>query len=170
MIQAATNGYTDVIELPLEHIDGYNSEDDEVEFDDNTKEFVRKAAEVAAEHGHCEAVQVLISLVMDFDWSRYSSAFYHTARGVLDAAAGRGHLNVVRFMVQHAHQYRYNQRFSIWASVDTLEHALAGGHLGVANFLIDYSDIFWNLKRAFVVAMERGLTTVADRIAGVFPA
>ncbi|KAE8875971.1 hypothetical protein PF005_g17369 [Phytophthora fragariae] len=168
MLQVATNGYTDIVELLVDRIEGDGSEDESRQFDDAAQSLIQEAVVVAAEHGHCAVVQQLMPLVMGFHRLTYLSSYYPTARSVLDAAAGNGHLEVVKFMVQHAHQYRYAQRFSIWASVDTLEHALTGRQLEVANFLIDGSGIFWNLKRAFVVAVEMELATVAERIADVF--
>eukprot|EP00644_Phytophthora_capsici_P009120 jgi/Phyca11/102058/e_gw1.6.970.1 len=72
-------------------------------------------------------------------------------------------------MAQHAVALRYDTQYSSCSSVDTLSKAILGGHTNVAEFLLDQTRIFWNLKSAYPAAVDQGQTALAGRIYELYP-
>ncbi|KAG3198735.1 hypothetical protein PC128_g5785 [Phytophthora cactorum] len=171
VVHAATIGLQDIVELLLNKTFGIDEEATEVEvvIDDDTGDLVEKAIVAAAQNSHLDIVKLLLPLVIGRSRRDYSSSWFRVVRSVLDAGAANGHLKVVQYMVQHAARNGYAGRYATWPSVDTLSLSILGGHADVADYLVNQSEIIWNLKQAFVTALEKGQTALADRIHEVYP-
>ncbi|KAL3667725.1 hypothetical protein V7S43_007278 [Phytophthora oleae] len=166
MVQAAATDQHDVVELVL--TDGFDFDEDTdlfaIEATDDTKNVLKKGILAAAQNGHLDIVKLLLQIVLGL-WSRWFSV----VRDVIDEAAANGQVNVVKVMVPHAFILGYATQYSRWPPVDTLSKVILGGHTDVAEFLINQSRILWDLKGAYVAAVDQGQTALAGRIYEVYP-
>ena len=109
-----------------------------------------------AQNGDLDAVRLFVEAGMDVNVQPYSSSVAHIAETTQDdlvavwfpqpgdednntalmKAAGQGHIEVVRFLVEQGADLHIRNR----QEQDALMLAAAGGHLAVATFLIDSGD------------------------------
>ncbi|KAK1941398.1 hypothetical protein P3T76_007264 [Phytophthora citrophthora] len=79
--------------------------------------------------------------------------------------AVNGQLEVVKFMVEHAaaNNCRLGSPFS-----DTVSRVILAGHVHMAEFLLNLRDVYWDLKKAFIAAVDKDQVPLADRIRGLY--
>ncbi|KAL3670340.1 hypothetical protein V7S43_004650 [Phytophthora oleae] len=125
----------------------------------------------AARNGHVALVERLLPLMIDLsrNTTNYLLYWFNQVLKILDEGTVHGHLPVVEFMVQHASNNDYADRFLRWPTVNTLSKAILAGHLHVAEFLINQRVISWNLQDAFTVALDKGEMSLAERLREVYP-
>ncbi|KAF1778845.1 Ankyrin repeat-containing domain [Phytophthora cactorum] len=123
-----------------------------------TAQAMQRAAVAAAETGRLQIVQLLFPEI--FVHRRAYTPRFMAARDILDAAAASGSLEIVKFMVEHAEEKRYVDRYSLFTEVDTLTRGIVGGHA---------DRLRWNLQRAYIAAMKRGDKDLSERIYDIYP-
>ncbi|RAW36577.1 hypothetical protein PC110_g7158 [Phytophthora cactorum] len=132
-----------------------------------TAQAMQRAAVAAAETGRLQIVQLLFPEI--FVHRRAYTPRFMAARDILDAAAASGSLEIVKFMVEHAEEKRYVDRYSLFTEVDTLTRGIVGGHADVLDFLLTHRRLRWNLQRAYIAAMKRGDKDLSERIYDIYP-
>jgi hypothetical protein len=117
----------------------------------------------AAGLGYVHIVELLAGEIM------YSRRGFRTIRDALDEAAAKGQLQVVKFLIDHAEQIGYIDRYRMYPEVDTLTHAIRGGNMAVVDLLLMHPRLRWNLEGAFDAAMKRDDKGLAERIYQMYP-
>ncbi|KAG1713262.1 hypothetical protein DVH05_000982 [Phytophthora capsici] len=125
----------------------------------------------AARNGHVAIVKRLLPMTIDQarNSTNYLLYWFDEVQKVMDEGAVHGQLSVVKFMVEHASTEHYRDRYSRWTSDDTLTKSILAGQVDVAEFLVNESGISWNLKDAFVAALDKGEVALAERIRDLYP-
>ncbi|KAG6962805.1 hypothetical protein JG688_00008430 [Phytophthora aleatoria] len=123
-----------------------------------TAQAMQRAAVAAAETGRLQIVKLLFPEI--FVYRRAYTPRFMAARDILDAAAASGSLEIVKFMIEHAEEKQYVDRYSFFPEVDTLTRGIVGGHA---------ERLRWNLQRAYIAAMKRGDKDLSERIYDIYP-
>ncbi|KAE9320883.1 hypothetical protein PF008_g17933 [Phytophthora fragariae] len=91
---------------------------------------------------------------------------------VLEGAASNGHLDVVKFLTNHARENGYVEGLTMHSrsSSDALTCAILGKHGEVVEYLMTLVDEFrWNMKLAFEAAVRGDQHVLAERIYEMYP-
>ncbi|KAK1941399.1 putative ankyrin repeat protein [Phytophthora citrophthora] len=132
---------------------------------------MEKGALSAARNGHVTIVERLLPMVIDQarNSTDYLLYWFDHVQEIMNEGAVNGQLEVVKFMVEHAADDHYGDRYLRWTKDDTLTKAIVAGHIDVAEFLVNQSIISLNLKNAFIVAVDKGQESLAERIRELYP-
>ncbi|ETP44495.1 hypothetical protein F442_08916 [Phytophthora nicotianae P10297] len=161
--QAAIRGDSVITEILLDKFLRYMNE----QAIQKTEQAMQRAAKAAAEIGQLQIVQLLFSEI--YIYRRAFTPMITAARDILDTATASGSLEVVKYMVNHAVSRQYMDEYSIFPEGDTLTRAIMGGQMEVVDFLLKYRGLRWNLRKAFLAAMDRGDKELTERIYNIYP-
>ncbi|KAK1941401.1 putative ankyrin repeat protein [Phytophthora citrophthora] len=173
MAQAAGLNRLDIVNLLIKDIFKGSGESATVIYELGSEvmlENMQEGALAAARNGHVAIVERLLPMVIDQARSTsYLVYWLGRVQEIMDEGAVNGQLEVVKFMVKHAADDHYGDRYLRWTKDDTLAKAIVAGHIDVAEFLVNQSTISLNLKNAFIVALDKGQEPLAERIRERYP-
>ncbi|ETL39992.1 hypothetical protein L916_08720 [Phytophthora nicotianae] len=118
----------------------------------NIRDALFKAAAAVAENGHQNTVDEWIEL-----------------DEVLTAAATHGHLNVVKFTVNHAREKNYTPVCAALYEPDALTQAILGQHDEMVEFLPQVAgEIEWDISKAYEAAASTDGKPLAEKLYGIY--
>ncbi|ETM46413.1 hypothetical protein L914_08675, partial [Phytophthora nicotianae] len=118
----------------------------------NIRDALFKAAAAVAENGHQNTVDEWIEL-----------------DEVLTAAATHGHLNVVKFTVNHAREKNYTPVCAALYEPDALTQAILGQHDEMVEFLPQVAgEIEWDISKAYEAAASTDGKSLAEKLYGIY--
>ncbi|ETP44500.1 hypothetical protein F442_08902 [Phytophthora nicotianae P10297] len=88
---------------------------------------------------------------------------------VLTAAATHGHLNVVKFTVNHAREKNYTPVCAALYEPDALTQAILGQHDEMVEFLPQVAgEIEWDISKAYEAAASTDGKPLAEKLYGIY--
>ncbi|KAG1713258.1 hypothetical protein DVH05_000978 [Phytophthora capsici] len=140
----------------------------------NMESIMENGALSAARNGHTSIVERLLPMTIDPHDPHFSTDYLWSieVEDIMTEGAVHGHLSVVKLMVEHALALpdEYRNGYPKWTiQDDTLAKSILAGQIGVAEFLIHESGISWDLKNAFIIAVNKGEAALAEIIRERYP-
>ncbi|KAF4138133.1 hypothetical protein GN958_ATG12742 [Phytophthora infestans] len=133
----------------------------------NIRDALLKAASLAAENGHQTTVEYVVEVI---DEVSYTYNKYEGMKEVLQGGASHGHLNIVKFMVNHALEKKYTHVYGARNEPDALTHAILGQHNEIVEFLLQIvGEVSWNIAKPDDVAASRHDEPLAEKLYGIYP-
>ncbi|KAG7379476.1 hypothetical protein PHYPSEUDO_008550 [Phytophthora pseudosyringae] len=127
------------------------------------------AVVIAGEKGHLGILKLLLpetKLEIFHEYDSRKLEVVTVIQQAIDKAAGHGHVDVVKFIAQHALEKQYKR--TLESSSKALSCAIAGGNSHVTEFLLSLDGFRWNMAHALDMAVTMGQTTLAERLEGTY--
>ncbi|EGZ25631.1 hypothetical protein PHYSODRAFT_326621 [Phytophthora sojae] len=156
IVEASTRGHVDCVEVLVAEYatrdltENYSSWADLLE-----------AFETAAANGHLEVLRLLLTEIRSQPDAQRKVELRFTTNQALLAAADRGHLDVVKFVVHYAKE---ESNKNVLRGSHALARAISGGQAAVVEYLLGVDEFTWELQAAFVAAVGARDRFLADRI------
>ncbi|EGZ18617.1 hypothetical protein PHYSODRAFT_332366 [Phytophthora sojae] len=157
LVEAASKGDSAIAGLLMDTLVGAEDVQQDVVW------AIERSGEAAAQNGHLRAAELFSHEI------RYYCRSLMPTLDMLNAAAAYGHLDVVKFVIEQAEQGGFVDEYCRFPTSDTLSRAITGGHPDVVEFLLTHENLRWNLKEAFLAAMNQREHAVAERIYTMYP-
>jgi hypothetical protein len=125
-----------------------------------------QAVVAAGSNGH---IHVMRYLLPEVKYSGVGSRKWEVCSHLLDtfkAAAVKGYLDVAECALQHARTNGLLQRFASGVGGELLACVIAGRKHDVVEYLLALDGFQWNLRKAFVAAVETEQDTLAEILLG----
>ncbi|KAF4033562.1 hypothetical protein GN244_ATG14532 [Phytophthora infestans] len=121
-----------------------------------TRRALRNAVQAAATHGRVNVVSMFLHQIVGSSTNEEVLGEMHEATWqVLENAAEKGRLAVVKFVVNYATEWGYIEMYAATnGDFDALTRAITCYHDSIATYLLQICSVQWNMNTAYEAAIE----------------